>query len=611
MNTGLLVVLFLLMVLGIWVYSFVRGRPWTVRGLHTRTFLGFALSGPELLTTLGILEKLGIHCHNARLSNASEAFADRQYRRIRRDLAILRSYPRASQAAATGLSTDIMDWFLDNQVRDETWRYHDYPLNQMFGAQSQLPDFMMNIHPVTSALEGRNYVKRLSRFGIKLGQILDGLRIRQAKGIIPPRFVIQKVLEQMRAFIAHDARQHPLCTVFDGKLAKLPRLDAGRRQMLVDAVAIEITRTVYPAYQALIDYFDCLLAKATEDDGVWKLPAGQDYYAHCLRSSTTTAYTPEAVHATGLAEVERIEAQMRAIFASIDGSQVSEPTRRLAELGSDPRFQYPNDDAGRTACLAEYSRILDDMSARLDPYFAIKPKARLEVQRIPAFKEKTAPGAYYMIPDLGGARPGVFYANLRDMREVHRFGMKTLAYHEGIPGHHFQLALALEQRRLPLFRRLLPFTAYAEGWAMYAELLAREMGLYEDDPYSLLGSLDAELFRAVRLVVDTGIHHKRWTRAQAIEYMTAHSAQAPESVVSEIERYIVMPGQACAYKVGMIKIVELRERARARLGERFDIREFHAVILGNGAMPLELLDRQVDGYIQRSAHDKPTTVGQN
>ena len=291
---------------------------------------------------------------------------------------------------------------------------------------------------------------------------------------------------------------------------------------------------------------------------------------------------------------------MTAILESLGYSEVANPTRKLAELAREERFLYPNDDAGRAAALAEYQRLLDEMNASLDPYFDLRPKAKLQVQRVPEFMEKTSALAYYQPGDLTGGRPGVFYANLRDMKEIHQFGMKTLAYHEGIPGHHFQIAIAMELKGLPFFRRLIPFTAYAEGWALYAERLAAEIGCYRDDPHGNLGRLDAELFRAVRLVVDTGIHYKRWTRQQAIDYMESHSASAHESVVSEIERYIVMPGQACAYKMGMLKILELREKARQALGDQFDLRQFHSLVLKNGSMPLALLEQVVESYARKN-----------
>lgn len=587
----------LALLLAWYVIALIWGKPLSVKGLFLRTFLKFALKGPELLTMLGILEKFGIHGHNAKLSDASEAFQDKMFAFIRRDLRLLRSYPRQRQDKATLLSTDIMDWFLDDVARGERFRHHDYPLNQMFGIQSEMPNFMMTLHPVVSKLEGRNYVKRLSRFGVKFDQVMEGLLVREKKGVLPPKFVIRRVLDEMTAFIAAPARENPLYTVFKDKLEKLPKVGARDRESLLAAAEAEIERTVYPAYRKFIDYFTGLEKKATTDDGVWKLPEGAEYYAHCLRSSTTTDYTPQQVHEIGLAEVARIEAEMAAILEKQGYKDVGSPAKKLHNFGSEERFLYPNTDEGRAAALAEYQRILDEIDAALEPYFAVRPRARLQVQRVPEFREKTSAGAYYMPGDLTGSRPGVFYANLRDMKEVHKFGMKTLAYHEGIPGHHFQLSIAQELKGVPFFRRMVPFTAYAEGWALYAEKLAREIGMYKDDPYSELGCLDAELFRAVRLVVDTGIHHKKWTREQAIEYMEAHSAQDHDSIVSEIERYIVMPGQACAYKIGMIKVLELRERAQKELGDKFDLRKFHDVVLKNGSMPLSILEQVVGEYI--------------
>ena len=271
----------------------------------------------------------------------------------------------------------------------------------------------------------------------------------------------------------------------------------------------------------------------------------------------------------------------------------------MVALGKDPRFLFANDDAGRAAGLAEYTRLIDQALERSKQLFLTIPKAKIEVRRVPEFKEKTAPGAYYEGPALDGTRPGVFYSNLRDMSELARWTMPTLAYHEGVPGHHFQISTAQELKGLPQFRKLIPFTAYSEGWALYTEWLAKEAGWYEGDPFGDLGRLQAELFRAVRLVVDTGIHAQRWTREQAIAYMLEKTGMGEKEVTAEIERYIVNPGQACAYKVGMLKIRELRARAQKELGEKFDQREFHDTVLKNGALPLEILEQQVNEYIQR------------
>ncbi|MBN1667510.1 MAG: DUF885 domain-containing protein [Anaerolineales bacterium] len=593
----LLYVLIALLALALiyWLVRLIWFRPLNIQHLYARTFLTFAFRSPELLTMLGMLERLKINFHNARLADASEARADKEYAFVRRALETLRSYPRQRQKPETLLSTDILDWFLDDQVRAERFRHHDYPLNQMFGLQSEFPNFMTTLHPVDGLTNARNYIKRLSKVGIKFDQALEGLRIREQKGCLPPRFVIRRVLDEMRAFIAVPAQENVLYTVYADKLAKL-KLKSERQQQLLVAVAQQVETTVYPAYGRLIAYFNQLEDRATDDDGIWKLPDGDAYYAHQLRSSTSTELTPAEVHEIGLQEVARIEAEMGAILEQL-GYPGDHVAGQMQAFAQEERFLFPNDAEGRAAALAEYERILVEIDQRLAPLFDLRPKARLKVERIPEFREQTSAGAYYMPGSLDGSRPGVFYANLRDMKEVHKFGMKTLAYHEGIPGHHFQLAIAQELRGLPFFRRMVPFTAYAEGWALYAEKLAREQGAYQDDPYGELGYLDSELFRAVRLVVDTGIHHKRWTRQQAIDYMMAHVGQAEESIISEVERYIVMPGQACAYKVGEIKIVNLRAKAMAALGEHFDMRQFHNVLLGNGAMPLDLLEQRVEAYI--------------
>ena len=599
MSPFIYIPLALILVLLVWfVVSLIWGKPWHINLLYARSFLRLALESPELLTMLGLLEKFGLHGHNAKLADASIEFETKQFKQIRHDLQVLRSYPRTSQSKALLLSTDVMDWFLDDQLRGEPFRFHNYPLNQMFGIQSELPNFMLTLHPVVSKLEASNYIKRLGRFGVKFEQVMEGLRLREQKGIIPPKFVIRRLLDEMTAFVGQPARENPLYTVFKDKLARL-NLPAADQERLLAAAEAEIQGVVYPAYQQFIAYFTGLEAKAMADDGVWKFSDGEAFYAHALRSSTTLELSPQQVHETGLQEVTRIESEMVAILKELGYSDVENAPKKLQEFAKEERFLFPNTDEGRAAALAEYQRILDHASANLDPLFDIRPQAKLNVERVPEFREKTSPGAYYQPADMGGGRPGVFYANLRDMNEVSRFGMKTLSYHEGIPGHHFQIAIAMELRGLPFFRRLVPFTVYAEGWALYAEKLARQNGFYKDDPYGELGCLDAELFRAVRLVVDTGIHYKRWTREQAIQYMQEHTGSALESIISEVERYIVMPGQACAYKIGELKMIELRDRARQALGPKFDIRQFHNLVLKNGSLPLSLLERVVDDYIHQ------------
>ena len=317
-----------------------------------------------------------------------------------------------------------------------------------------------------------------------------------------------------------------------------------------------------------------------------------------LRKNTTTTLKPDEVHDLGVREVARIEAEMRRILDAngFAGRPIGDA---MDALGKDPRFLFSNDEKGRAEALAEYTRLISQATERSTSLFLTAPKAKIEVRRLPEFKEATSAVAYYQPAAMDGTRPGVFYANFRDMNEIAKWGMPTLAYHEGVPGHHWQISTAQELTGLPQFRKLIPFTAYAEGWALYTEWLAHEAGWYEGDPFGDLGRLQAELFRAVRLVVDTGIHAKRWPREQAIGYMREKTGMAERDVTAEIERYIVIPGQACAYKIGMLKLQALRMRAQTELGPKFDQREFHDAVLKNGAMPLEILDEQVSAYIER------------
>ncbi len=517
--------------------------------------------------------------------------------RWRKDLALLHEYPLSRQSESQRLSTHVLEWFLQRQVEGERFEFYNYPVNQLFGVQNQFPTFMANTHRLLAPRDCDYYLQRLHALPKKFDQTLEGLRLREKMGIVPPRFVVEEVLQEMRKFVAQPAAQNILATSFKTRAAKIKDLSAENRADFQKRVETAVTSTVYPAYQKLIDYFQNLLPKTTTDDGVWKLPDGAAYYAYMLRQNTTTTMSPNEIHELGLREVTRIEGEMRGLLDA-NGFAGQPIGAAMTALGKDPRFLYPNDDKGRAAALARYQSLIDEATRRCAQLFLHTPKARCQVERVPVFKETTAPGAYYEPASLDGTRPGVFYANLRDMNEVQQWTMPTLAYHEGVPGHHWQISTAQELTGLPQFRKVIPFTAYTEGWALYAEWLAKDAGWYAQDPFGDLGRLQAELFRAVRLVVDTGIHAKRWTREQAIAYMLEKTGMGKKEVTAEIERYIVSPGQACAYKVGMLKIQELRRRAEKELGPKFDLKEFHDQILKQGALPLEILEEQVNAYIQ-------------
>lgn len=588
----------LLVVAAIFLLNLIWFRPWSLNAFYEKIFVEVLFDQPELLSSLGLVEQFGITGHNAKLDDESPAQQQRQFERLRKNLAQLHEYPLEKQTASQRLSTAVLDWFLEVQAEGEKFQWHNYPVNQLFGVQSQFPSFMANTHRLLAPRDCDYYLKRLEALPAKFDQVLESLKVREEKGIIPPRFVVEKVLKEMTEFVTRPAAENILAVTFKTRAAKIEKLSEERRADYQGRVESAITAQVYPAYQKLIDHFTALLPKTTTDDGVWKLPEGEAFYAHMLRQNTTTTLNPTEIHSLGVSEVARIEGEMRTILDA-NGFAGQPIGAAMTILGADPRFLFPNDEVGRSAALAEYTRLIEQALERSKPLFATIPKAKVEVRRVPEFKEATAPGAYYEAPALDGTRPGVFFANLRDMHEVAKWGMPTLAYHEGVPGHHFQLATAQELRGLPQFRKLIPFTAYAEGWALYTEWLAKEAGWYEGDPFGDLGRLQAELFRAVRLVVDTGIHAQRWTREQAIAYMLEKTGMGEKDVTSEIERYIVSPGQACAYKVGMLKIQELRFRAQEQLGERWNEREFHDVVLKNGALPLEILERQVNEYIAR------------
>ncbi|HYR23717.1 MAG TPA: DUF885 domain-containing protein [Chthoniobacterales bacterium] len=593
------IVAMVVIALAIFLINLIWFRPWSLNLFYEKVFAEVIFSEPELLSALGLVEQFGITSQNGKLSDESPAHQQMVIDRWKKDLTQLHQYPLDRQSPSQKLSTRVLDWFVKDQVDGEKWQWHNYPVNQLFGVQNQYPSFMANTHRLFDARDCEYYIMRLDGLPKKFDQTLEGLKVREQKQILPPRFVVEEVLKEMTEYIAKPAAENILATSFKTRAAKIDKLNDQQRTDFQKRVETEITSQVYPAYQKLIAYFQELLPKTTTDDGVWKLPDGDAFYAYALHSNTTTNMPPNEVHELGLREVTRIEAEMRALLDA--NAFAGQPIgAAMDKLGKDPRFLYPNDDKGRADAIAEYKRLINSAVAESKKnLFLTAPKAQIDIRPVEKFKEATAPGAYYQGGAMDGTRPGIFFANLRDMNEVPKWSMPTLAYHEGVPGHHWQISIAQELEGVPQFRKVIPFTAYAEGWALYCEWLAKQAGWYDKDPFGDLGRLRDELFRAVRLVVDTGIHAKHWTRDQAITYMRDKTGMGEKEVKSEIERYIVAPGQACAYKVGMLKIQELRSRAQQELGNKFDQREFHDVLLKSGSLPLEILEEQVNDYIQR------------
>ncbi len=570
-------------------------KPLKIGWFYERVFAEFALENPEMLSSMRMLPPW-LDWYSDDLDDASPASEARYAEMVRDDLAMLHRYDRTALPNAEQLNYDVLEYFLATAAEGEKFQYHNYPLNQLFGLQNDLPEFLVRDHQVNSIGDADNYIARLDKVPVKFDQILEGLRLRESKGITPPTFVVEKVLAEMRAFASTPPEQNILYRSFDEKLSapSLKGVDAIARTRLLDSARLAIRDKVYPAYAALISYYAGLLPKTKGNHGVWALPEGDAFYAWSVKQHTTTDMTPDAVHALGLSEVARISVEMDALLRT-EGETEGSIGERMRRISARPGQHYPEGTAEATI-LADYQAIVDQIDAGLDEYFDVRPKARVEVERVPAYREKTAPIAYYTAPPLDGSRPGVFAANLRNPADIERLNMRTLAYHEAIPGHHFQIAIKQELTGVPTFRKLVPFSAFSEGWALYAERLAWEAG-FQEDRLSNLGRLQAEVFRAVRLVVDTGIHHKRWTREQAIDYVRENTGLPEDDIVAEVERYLVTPGQALAYKVGMNKILELRARAKAALGPKFDIRGFHNVVLTGGAMPMTLLERRVDAWV--------------
>jgi uncharacterized protein (DUF885 family) len=550
---------------------------------------------PLTKTSLGVIDQ-----DYGRWDDLSAEFRQETFEIGQRQLAEMKArFDYDALDRQTQLSWRLYEYDKERQKAGYPYRDHGYVFDQMRGLQSRIPAFLINQHRIAEVSHAEAYIERLQGIEGYLEQAVANARRSFEKAIHPPRFVYAHVLRDARNVISgapfeadadHDS---PIFADFKAKVEALSA-EAPRKQALLERGQRALLEHVGPAYRALIAEMERQRDRADQRDGAWKLPDGERYYRYRLQESTTTTLSPQEVHDLGLEETERIHREMRQIMERVgfEGSLQAffEFTR------TDPRFYYPNTDEGRERYLAEARAIIDDMRDRLDGLFRRMPSAALEVRRVEPFRERSAGKAFYQRPAPDGSRPGIYYANLYDMGDMPIYQMRALAYHEGIPGHHMQIALAQELEGLPSFRRFGGYTAYSEGWGLYSEWAPAELGLYED-PYEDFGRLAMALWRAARLVVDTGLHHKRWSREQAIDWLAENTPNPQGDVEKAIERYIVMPGQATAYKIGMLKIQELRRRAERELAGDFDVRDFHDVVLANGPVPLEILETLVEEYL--------------
>lgn len=543
---------------------------------------------------------LGIKQDQDKWDDLSDARAAENLELRKQHLAQVKALNPNQLDEQTKLSWQLLTQQLEREISDYKWRHYSYPVNQMFGLHSSVASLLINQHRITDVADAEAYIARLNGLPALFEQLAENLNTRADMGIIAPKFVYPYVISDSKNIITgapfDNGEASTLWADFNKKLTAL-NLGAEQHKALSEAAQQAMLQSMKPAYENLISAVQAIAAQADNIDGAWKFPDGEAFYNNALQRTTTTNLTAKEIHDIGLSEVARIHNEMREIMVKVGFAGTLQEF--FVHMRNNQDFIYPATDEGRQRYLDEATAFIDNMRERLDELFINKPKADLVVKRVEAFREQSAGKAFYQQPSLDGSRPGTYYANLYDMPSMPSYQMEALAYHEGIPGHHMQIAISQELEGIPMFRKFGRYTAYTEGWGLYTELLPKEIGLYKD-PYSDFGRLAMELWRAVRLVVDTGIHAKQWTRQQGIDFYVTNTPNAEADAVKMVERHIVMPSQATAYKIGMIKIVELREKAKTELGDAFDIRKFHQVVLSSGPVPLDVLEQFVNTYISET-----------
>lgn len=590
----------ILMLVSIYAINLFLMKPYSMDHYLAKELITSLFDSPEAMTYMGLFDRVNfITGHNAKLSvrSAEDAEADHQKNLARLDM--LKRYQNDSLSSNQLITKKIAVFDTENDINAfENFRYHTFPVNQIGGTHLNLVEFMTDIHPIRNHGEAEDFISRIGYVEKAMNNQILWLQEQASAGIFPPKFVYEHVINQLEGMVA--GTENPLLDVF---VRKIDELDLGneKKEILIADLNDALNKSFYPAYNALLDYFRDTQGLASIHDGAWSLPNGDEYYALRLRSYTTTDFSAQQIHDIGLSEVSRITKRMGEILDEI-GYQSNRPVGLIMnDLNEDENFLYADSPDRKEIVVADYNEMVTAATLGMKDYFYRLPNAAVEVRAVPEYSEKTQAGGYYMSPSLDGKRPGVFYANLYDIKQTPTYSMQALAFHEAIPGHHLQIALNLENEDLTIYRRFgYRTSAFSEGWALYSEQLALEAGLARN-LLDELGVLQSELFRSVRLVVDTGMHFKRWTREEAMDYMKRITGMSDTEVRAEIERYIVWPGQATSYKVGMLKILELRKTAQEKLGNNFDIKKFHSIVLDNGIPPLFVLEDLVNEWVASEA----------
>lgn len=592
-------VLVLSVIVSLYLLNLFSKKPYSLDHFLAKELIVGILDSPESMTYLGLFDDYNlIFNHNQRLTISSLEDGKKKYLDDLQRLDTLRRYQADDLSKNQQITHKIAVFDTEIDIeRFERFRYHNYPFNQISGNHLNLVEFMTDTHPVRNENEAKDYIERVKLFDDSLKANLIWLEEQKKLGIFAPKFVFDHVIRQLEEMIEYEDPENPLVQVFSKKINDIGISQEKKNELLIE-LSSTIDLEVRPGFELILGYMLDNYENANEYHGVWSLPDGNDFYALRLKSYTTTDYSAEQIHQIGLSEVARIENRMRDIFLEL-GYEINKPIGEMMnDLNEDPRFLYADTPERKEIVIRDYNKMVKEAEEDVRPYFNEFPKSPVEVRAVPEYSEKTAAGGYYQSPSLDGSRPGVFYANLYDIKQTPKFGMRTLTFHEAVPGHHFQIALNLENEDLTLYRRLgYRTSAFTEGWALYSEQLAVEVGMTKD-LYDELGVLQSEMFRANRLVVDTGLHHKKWTREEAMDYMKKTTGMSDTEVRVEIERYIVWPAQATSYKIGMLKILELRDRAKNKMGNKFDLKEFHSLVLNQGIVPLFVLEDLVDEWIE-------------
>ena len=586
----------LLLIVGVfYLGNLLLFKPFSLDHYLAKELILEMIDSPESLTYLGVVDRFNwLTNHQSKISITGLSDMEEDLADAKKLKALLLSYKNESLSEQQKITKEIAVFDASNFIKEtEEFPFHNYPLNQIGGIHLNAVQFMTDVHPIRNVKEAEAYIDRLNLFDDSFEATLEILNAQKKAGIFPPKFVFDHVIRQLEEFLNFKDNENPLRSVFLRKIEDL-NLDSEVSGDLISKLDNSIENSVTPGFKLLYDFVKETRKKANQYHGVWSLPNGDEFYALRLKVYTTTDYSAEDIHNIGLSEVERITKRMQEIAFDLGYGDQVKVGQLMNSLNEDSNFLYSDTPGRKETVVADYNSIVEETWNISELYFHNMPKSRVEVRAVPEYSEQNQAGGYYMSPALDGSRPGVFYANLYDIKQTPTYSMRTLAFHEAIPGHHLQVALNLENESLSLYRRFgYGTSAFSEGWALYAERLALEAGLAED-PYDELGVLQSELFRAVRLVVDTGIHYKRWSREEAMAYMKNVTGMSDTEVRVEIERYIVWPGQACSYKVGMLKILELREKAKEKLGENFNIKDFHSVILEQGQPPLFIVEDLVN-----------------